>query len=244
MKKMIKILVLTLLVVTPFSLQSCDNDGYSLGDYAISYATVKRVTNSYYLQLDSGDKLWVSAGYLSYRGIDGQRVIANYTILGDSDGGEFDYYVKVNGLQEILTKNVEEVKSEKDDQEFGNDNFYRLNEMWLGGGYLNVGFSYILPKTSEKHRISLVQNMLKGPLEDEYIHLELRYNTYNNVSNYFANGLVSFSTLALDTTGKKGFKVMWRDRDDKEQIETIDFSVKKEVTVGEKYDAKDLSGIK
>lgn len=243
MKKMIKILVLTLLVVTPFSLQSCDNDGYSLGDFVISYATVKRVTNTYYLQIDSGKKLWVSAGYLGYRGLDGQRVIANYTILGDGNG-EFDYYVKVNGLDEVLTKNVEEVKTEKDDKEFGNDNLYKLNDMWLGGGYLNVGFSYILPKTAEKHRISLVQNRLKESQEDGYIHLELRYNTYNNLSNYFANGLVSFSTLSLNTIGKKGFKVMWKDREGKEQIETIDFAVKKEISVGEKYDAKDLSGIK
>lgn len=234
MKKMIKILVLMLLVATPFSLQSCDNDGYSLGDFVVSFATVKRVTNSYYLEADTGEKLWVSAGYLGYRGLDGQRVIANYTILSDSDG-EFDHYVKVNALTEILTKNTEEVKTENDDKEFGKDNLYRLNDLWFSRGYLNVDFTYILPKTNEKHRISMVQNSLKENPDDGYIHLELRYNMYNNMSSYIANGLVSFSTKSIDTTNKNGFKIMWKNRDGKEELVTLDFKSKRQVEPTEDY---------
>lgn len=243
MKKMIKILVLTLLVITPFSLQSCDNDGYSLGDFAVSYATVKRATNTYYLKLDSGAKLWVSAGYLGYNGLDGQRVIANYTILSDGNG-EFDYYVKVNGLDELLTKNIEQVKSEKDDADFGNDNLYGLNDIWFGGGYVNVDFSYVLPKTAQKHRISLVENMLKESPEDGYMYLELRYNTYDNLSSYYSRGIACFSTQSVELDGKKGFKVMWKDRDGKEQIATLDFSNKKKISPNEDYQSAGLASIK
>ena len=77
---------------------------------------------------------------------------------------------------------------------------------------------------SEKHRISLVQNKIEPEApetpealnvdEDGYIHLELRYNTYDDVTGYRGWGRVSYNLEEFYPTAKdaaetefKGFKV-------------------------------------
>ena len=78
---------------------------------------------------------------------------------------------------------------------------------------------------SEKHRISLVQNKIEPEApetpealkvdEDGYIHLELRYNTYDDVTGYRGWGRVSYKLEEFYPTAKdaaetefKGFKVI------------------------------------
>lgn len=223
MKKIITRIILScLVIISASSLQSCNDDGYSLGDFSLSYATVKRGTNTYYLQLDSGDKLWVAAGYLGYNGVDGQRVIANYTILSDKQG-EYAHYVKVNDLWNILTKNIEKVETEKQDQDFGNDNLFALNEIWLGGGYINIDFKFFLPQNNRQHRISLVQNLLNEEYPDDgYLYLELRYNSFDNESDYVGKDMVCFNTNNVSLEGKKGFKIIWKNAKGEENIEVLD----------------------
>ncbi|WP_025069501.1 hypothetical protein [Bacteroides propionicifaciens] len=230
MKKIITRIILSCLVIMSVSsLQSCNDDGYSLGDFYLSYATVKRGTNTYYLQLDSGDKLWVAAGYLGYNGVDGQRVIADYTILSDKQG-EFAHYVKVNNLWNILTKNIEKVETEKQDEEFGNNKLFGINEMWFGGGYININFSFFLPQVNRQHRISLVENLLNDQYSDDgYLYLELRYNSYNNESDYVGKDMVSFNTNNVNLEGKKGFKIIWKNAEDEEVIQTLEVKKAKPV---------------
>ena len=65
-----------------------------------------------------------------------------------------------------------------------------------GRKVLNIIFRQNLPR-SEKHRISLVENKIATEPgepetpetlsigEDGYVHLELRYNTYDDVTDYW-----------------------------------------------------------
>lgn len=63
----------------------------------------------------------------------------------------------MEGIQELLTKEVEDMSTEEEAEEFGNDPILIYQgDMWLGGKFLNVIFRQELPR-SEKHRISLVQ---------------------------------------------------------------------------------------
>ena len=112
----------------------------------------------------------------------------------------------------------------ENEEEFGNDPILIYQgDMWLGGKFLNIIFHQYLPR-SEKHRISLVQNKIEPEApetpealnvdEDGYIHLELRYNTYDDVTGYRGWGRVSYNLEEFYPTAKdaaetefKGFKV-------------------------------------
>ena len=214
---------LFLICIIAVSMQGCNDEGYSLGDFHVSYATIVRESSSTYtLRLDSGEKLWIGAGYLNYPGVEGQRVIADFTLLGDEYEG-YDHIVKVNNLYEILTKPIEEINTEEEDIEFGNDGLPSINKMWLGGGYLNVKFTHILP-IKELHRVSIVQNKLIEYPDDEYIYLEFRYNTYNDLSDYILNSIASFNLNNIDLKEKKGLKISWLDHKNVEHIEELELT--------------------
>lgn len=197
MKKINLIAWAFLLVLLP-GLQSCDdNDG--LGDFAVDWATVRVESgDTYTLMADRWGSLWPAATSIpGYRPVDGQRVLTYFNPLSDNTDG-YDHYVKVEWIRNILTKQVEDLFPEKE-EEFGNDPIliYKGN-MWIDGGYLNVIFTQNLP-AKEKHRISLVRiPSLVDDREDGYIHLELRYNTYGDTTGYWRDGAVSFNLNSLE----------------------------------------------
>ena len=209
--KKIKLLWMAMLTLMLPALQSCDdNDGYSLGDIAVDWATVRVVGgDTYSLNADRWGTLWSAATAIPfYKPIDGQRVITYFNPHYDNYEG-YDHAVKVEHNYNVLTKQVEDLTTENE-SEFGNDPVWvNKDMMWIGGGYLNVIFRQNLP-VKEKHLVSLVRDMRATAAEGEddgYIHLEFRYNTYDDVTDRQANGAVSFNLNSLDLTGKKGIKV-------------------------------------
>lgn len=223
------LLGMLLLALVPM-LQSCDDDGYSIGDFSWDWATVRATGGGgYYLE---GDR-WglidpVATSIPWFKPVDGERVVAFFNPLYDMEGGK-GVRVKMEGVQELLTKEVEDMTTEEEAVEFGNDPILIYQgDMWLGGKFLNVIFRQELPR-SEKHRISLVQNKIEtgepsepGTLnvaEDGYVHLELRYNTYEDVTDYWGWGRVSYNLEKFFPTEKdaestmKGFKVTINSRE-------------------------------
>lgn len=206
MKKFNLIALALLLALLP-GLQSCDDDGYSLGDFAFDWATV-RVTNgdTYALMGDNWGSLWPAATSVpGYKPVDGQRVLTFFNPLSDNTDG-YDHFVKVEWIRNILTKQVEELTPENE-EEYGNDPIliYKGN-MWIDGGYLNIIFTQNLP-AKEKHRISLVRvASLVDDREDGYVRLELRYNTYGDTTDYWRDGAVSFNLNSLHLEDFEGMK--------------------------------------
>ena len=192
MKKISSIIGVLLLILIIPVLQSCDNDddGYSLGNFQVQMATVKVINGAnYYLVLDNNKTVWPGATAVpQFQAVDGQRVIANITLLGDQYGS-YDYVAKINYLNNVLTKSVEEL-TETNETTFGNDPL-RMRQIWLSASHLNVDFLMRMP-SQKKHRISLVRNTTAESPSDGYMHLELRYNDQDDVTNYVARGLVSF----------------------------------------------------
>lgn len=224
MKKIKWLLGLLLLALVPM-LQSCDDDdGYSIGDFSWDWATVHATgSGSYYLE---GDR-WgiidpVATAIPWFRPVGGERVVAFFNPLYDMEGGK-GVQVKMEGIYELLTKEVEDMTTEEEAEEFGNDpiRIYQ-GDMWLGGKYLNVIFRQEIPRAN-KHRISLVQNKIEAGepgepetfkvADDGYVHLELRYNTYGDVTEFRGWGRVSYNLEKFypkekdDATKMKGFKV-------------------------------------
>ena len=98
-----------LIIILNSSFACSDSDGYSLGDFRISIATVvPEGEMSYSLLLDNGDKLWPAATDVFYRPDMNQRVFVNYTLLSGKMNG-FEHYIKVNDIWNILTKPVIEL---------------------------------------------------------------------------------------------------------------------------------------
>lgn len=211
MKKM-KFYLGAFVALVAMSFQSCsDDDSYSVGDFAADWATVNVKENHVYdFTGDSWGKLWPAAltdhGYCPMN--DGQRVILYFNPLYDNYPAGYDCSIKVTGIREILTKQVEELTA-SNEEEYGNDPAYvREGNVWISrGGYLNIVFSQNLP-SKVKHRVSLVRNTTTTAPDDGYIHLEYRYNTYADTTGFWGTGAVSFDLNTLDVTDKtKGIKV-------------------------------------
>lgn len=198
------------LAVMP-ALQSCsDDDGYSLGDFTPPlWATVRTTGNAFYLDCDVWGTLWpVNTDLGWYKPAEGQRVITVFNPLYDNYEG-FDHAVKLLRLQDVLTKEVETLTPETE-EEFGNDPvLIYQGDISISGGYMNIFFLQNLPSET-KHRISLLRPQDDRELygDDGYIHLELRYNDYDDVTGRRAYGAVSYNLGSLDVTSEtKGIKL-------------------------------------
>lgn len=185
-------ILLSMVVVSMVpTLQSCDDDGYSLGDFVIRMATVRAIGgNTYYLEIDNGKKLWPAATNIPmYRPTDGQRVIADFTLLADNFQG-YDHAIKVNYLYDVRTKMVETLEAGSEDT-FGDDPVL-ITDIWVGSKYLNVEFNINLP-VNKRHSVHLIRNDNITDPGDGYTYLEYRYNTNSDVSGYWASTMVSFN---------------------------------------------------
>lgn len=143
-----------------------------------------------------------------YDAVDGQRVITVFNPLYDDFGG-YDHAVKLLDLQNVLTKEIETLTPETE-EDFGNDPvvIYK-GDITISGGYMNIFFVQNL-FTEKKHRISLVRPMKEDDLygEDGYVHLELRYNDYDDLTGHGAYGAVSYNLNSLKKLEEtKGIKL-------------------------------------
>lgn len=178
---------------------SClDDDGYSLGKYWLGVATVESFdSNQHYFKLDDGATLYPAAGSnLGHNLNEGQRVWLNYTILSDSQSG-FDHYVKVNGVDPILTKKIAEDLGEENDAIYGTDQV-KVDDIWIGNGYLNMIFVFNYGGT-KKHLV----NLLPAGDEENAYQVEFRHNAYNDPPQTAVPGIVCFDLSDLpDTEGE------------------------------------------
>lgn len=228
MKKINWFLLAMLFALVPV-LQSCDDDDdddYYSGNW--DWATVRTTGGGgYYLEGDRwGSILPASTAIPWYRPVDGQRIIAYFNPMSDNQS-KYDATVEMVGVREVLTKKVEELTAEND-EEFGNDPIVIYEgDMWIGGKYLNLIFQQRIPRF-ERHRISLVREAITPLIEDGYVHLELRYNTYRDESNRWQLSPVSYNLSEFYPEDPKadvefkGFKVTINSKTNGERTLTLD----------------------
>ena len=245
MKKLHGLLMAICLAVMPV-LQSCsDDDGYSIGDFTPPlWATVRVTGNAFYLDSDVWGTLWpVNTDLGWYEAVDGQRVLTVVNPLWDNYEG-YDHAVKLLRLQNVLTKGIDTLTPETE-EEFGNDPVVIYQgDITSSGGYMNIFFVQNLP-SKNKHRISLVRPQADEELygEDGYIHLELRYNDFDDVTNRQAYGAVSYNLNSLDITDEtKGIKLKLNSQKNGEVEVTLDLKSSDADNVKSRSDA-DLSGM-
>lgn len=201
MLKRMKKLNLIMLGIVAFTMmllfQSClDDDGYSLDEFRISVATVASDSDTYHhFRLDDGKTLFPVAGngYTGHNLMDGQRVLLNYTLLGDSTGS-YSHPIKVNAIDKILTKKIAENEGEKNDSIYGKDPV-SIKDIWIGDGYLNIWFAANFGGY-KKHFVNLLQiDAEANPYE-----LEFRHNAYDDPATASSHGIVCFDLSDLPDT--------------------------------------------
>lgn len=200
MKTLIKFLFGFLLISIA---TSCDDNKNNYEKYWVDIATVQNPdsTSAFFFRLDNNDLMWTElSNFRDYRPKDGQRIIANYTILSDKRAtGLYDYDVKLNDVYPVLTKGIFQITPATQDS-IGNDSIY-ITDMWIGSDFLNVEFQY--EGYDKIHYINLVSDTSKV-YTDGKIHLEFRHNANGDVPYYFRNGIASFNLKSLQSDSVSG----------------------------------------
>lgn len=155
------------------------------------------------------------------------RVYVNYSIVGserDETGleGNMNYYIRLYGFDDVLTKVpvkqsfINEDKEVRQDS-IGNDPI-NVREAWFGGRYLNVEFRIpVKDGSKEKHFINLVQGDVVA--HNDTVYVTLRHNAYgerpdtgNDQGNYsWGRGRVSFDLTSIVPEGQTSVpvKLLW-----------------------------------
>jgi hypothetical protein len=218
MKKLCGLILIAIgLAAAPFLLQSCSNDdGYSIGDFAVDWATVRTTGDTFTLEGDTWGSCWlINLNYGHYQPVDGQRAFITFNPIYDNFQG-YDHAIKLESIQDALTKPVE-VLTEENSDDYGNDPIQiAKGNIGISGGYVNLVFNQNLPiDPSVKQRISLVADSTAFSDDDDvaatpdgYLHLQLRYNTEGDTSGFYVPALVSFNLRELNlTAASKGIKI-------------------------------------
>lgn len=213
MKRLPKLMFAICLAITPIFYACNEEEGYSIGSFsAPSWATIATNGDGFYLYDDTWGTLWpinqnLHTGNNGYQPTDGQRVIVTYSPISDNYYG-YDHAVKILDMKEVLTKSIDTITS-ANEEELGNDpiTIYKEN-LTISGNHLNIIYQQNIP-SEQKHRISLVRPSQDSELlgEDGYLHLQLRYNTYGDVTGYQVSNAVSFNLGSLPLTSGKGIKL-------------------------------------
>ena len=192
-----KLAILSLVAAAAFT--SCDNDDdyyyVAGGDAWLSYGNLEAIDNGgyskYAIRRDDGSRLIINDG-IALRSEDakeGMRVYTHYGILASErddsslDGG-MNYYIRLYGIQDVLTKApvlqsfINGNEQHRTDS-IGNDPI-NVSEAWFGGNYLNMEF-YIPVKgnSSTAHFINLVVDDV-APATNDTVYVTLRHNAYDD----------------------------------------------------------------
>ncbi|MGM0375862.1 MAG: hypothetical protein ACQEQ0_03740 [Bacteroidota bacterium] len=147
-----------------------------------------------------------------------ERILLKYEITGEegredhddqnTDSG-VDYSVKVISIQEVVTKQVVELNEENRDT-IGSDPLF-VNDIWLGGGYLNIDFSFY--GDDKVHYINVVKDPAEQSDDETEIHLEVRHDARGDDFRQRYRGLMSFYLDSLEVEEKNNLKLIFENKE-------------------------------
>ncbi len=208
-----------LLLLTALGTQSCldDNNDWteSFKDTLLGMGTVQTLDeDDYYFLLDEGSKLYPTdrSEVRTYEAKDGQRAFIYFDELPEKLPG-YEYNAKVRYIEDILTKDIYYMPSEKEDS-IGDDPI-NITQIWTTRqDYLNIEcMFYHNNDNSRKHMLSLVVNEAGSDEADsDYVTLEFRHNANQDPTNDPGSAIVSYRLNAISSLleGKKGLRIRVR----------------------------------
>jgi len=205
MKRLLKI---GLIVLMAFGISSCDDffdddDGYSLDDFWVGFGIIHfngDSDTSFTVEMDNGAVLIPVTHYRAWDLDNNDRVLINYTILGDKEvtGEEEEYYVDVNSIKEVLYKGIFDITPAKEDS-IGNDPIY-VDDVWKTRNMLTFQLGYY--GNVKTHFINLVKQPGEITADDQPVQLELRHNENDDERVYSMTAFVTFDLSAIKIAGQ------------------------------------------
>lgn len=207
-------------------LQSC-NDSDVEGADSMALVTILNpggLSGTFYFKADNGQTLYPSQFAVptgGYNPEDGQRAFIYYSLL-EEKSQQYDYNIKLYGISEILTKDVEEM-NESNEDEFGDEpiELVKLSgedkfDCLISAGYFTCSFQ-IKVTGSEKHKISLDSKRFGGRYRRPRLHAartapQTRRHGIQDTP-VARSSMASFKLNSYDpaVTQKKGLKIRYKD---------------------------------
>lgn len=235
----LKMFMLLSLVSVFFVACDDDDDNYYVvnGDTWVSYGSLEQSEGDkdtgWTIRRDDGSRLIATEG-LRIEGKDfkeGTRVYVRYSIIEsvrDAEGleGYMNYYVRLYGYQDVLTKEPVAqsfiAADEAHRQDSIGDDPICVVGAWFGGKYLNVEFAVPVRENSqEKHFINVVLDDVE--FHNDSVYLTLRHHAYKDRpaagedvwgKGYVWNtGNVSFDLTSIlpDNATSVPVKLLWKE---------------------------------
>lgn len=185
-------------IIVLFLIISCNNDDVNSNDknwQAIATVENPTLATEFNFRLDNGDLMHTNTtALLNYKPKDGQRIIANYSIIEPTlpASSTIKSNVRLNDAYEILTKGIFKIKPAQQDS-IGNDQI-EIKSIWVGSDYLNVEFVYL--GYNKNHYVNLVSDDAKT-YTDNKVHLEFRHNANSDYPSSSKWGMASFDLRSL-----------------------------------------------
>ncbi len=180
LKSIIKSLSLVLIILGLTS--GCTKDGYDLDNYWLSYGEVIGENPDYKIKLDDGTILNITINRVSPLNVTGgQRVLANYTIVGSeqNSGSATSRNVILNYLYDVLSKSPlfsNEVATPEKQDSLGYDKV-DISDAWVSSKYLNIHFDVFRQNPNLRHMVNLVVDKNRSTVSQAY--LTFRHNAFN-----------------------------------------------------------------
>ncbi len=212
--KKFKLFLLAAVAVLPV-LQSC-NDSDVEGADSMALVTILNpggLSGTFYFKADNGQTLYPSQFAVptgGYNPEDGQRAFIYYSLL-EEKSQQYDYNIKLYGISEILTKDVEEM-NDSNEAEFGDEpiELVKLSgedkfDCLISAGYFTCSFQ-IKVTGSEK--------------------LRHKPDDMGSDTPVARSSMASFKLNSYDpaVTQKKGLKIRYKDFDGNLRTALIDYT--------------------
>ncbi len=218
-----------ILLLGIFSACDLDDDGYSLSDFWIQIGNIEKTgegNTDYIVNLDDSTLLYPLAFANPYfETEDNQRVLVNYTILDERNAAseEEAYYVKINAMREVLTKNIIELTEAIEDS-VGNDPVH-VRDAWIAKNYLNFELEYYGGYVI--HYVNLGIDAADNPEGAEEVTLQFRHNGNDDPAEMLKYALVSFdlNSLDLEAGTVQTLRIKAKEYDNEEYEETFIYTV-------------------
>jgi hypothetical protein len=197
-------------IVLSGCIKHADNDPMTLLDLGI----LNHYGSGYMIITDGGNVLLAESIPVNIDFDDNARVSIQYRIIQrapQNDSIQADYLVQVDGINELITKEIITVDDNNRDT-LGNAPV-EFRQVWITQDFLTVYYSFYVG--SKYHDFNLTYD-IDEQADDEFIYLTFRHNDNNDeeVQQYWA--YVTFRLNSLRKEGQSEVKIHFRGKQNNE----------------------------